>query len=226
LQLYKYFLVWLLLPFFLSACSEQSTSPDVGMAAVKAGQVMVYECGDYDFVTYSEPGEVALYTSSDQRALPQVPAASGVKYTDDEVTFWSHGNEAMLDLGSRKYTQCQLNRRRIPWEVARRRGVDFRAVGQEPGWYLEMTHEQQLLFVAAYGGQRILLPTPEPVLKGERETYEVADNAHQLRVEISLQHCTDSMSGEAFDSSVQLTLDGKHYEGCGETLEHWWPSSM
>jgi putative lipoprotein len=226
LQPDKCFLVWLLLAFLLGACSGQPPSPGSGMELVKTGQILVYECGDYDFVTYSGPGQVALYMANDQRVLFQVPAASGAKYTDEEVTFWSHGDEATLDLGYRKYSQCQLNRRRIPWEAARRRGVDFRAVGQEPGWYLEMTHEQQILFVAAYGGQRVLLPTPEPVLKGEREIYQAADGSHQLRVEISLEHCSDTMSGEVFDSSVQVTLDGKRFAGCGETLEHWWLRSM
>jgi putative lipoprotein len=226
LQPDKYFFVWLLSAFLLGACSGQSPSPSAGMELVKSGQILVYECGDYDFVTYSGAGQVALYMANDQRVLPQVPAASGAKYSDDEVTFWSHGDEAMLNLGYRKYSQCQLNRRRIPWEAARRRGVDFRAIGQEPGWYLEMTHEQQILFVTGYGGQRLLLPTPEPLLQGEREIYEAADESRQLRVEISLQHCTDSMSGEVFDSSVQVTLDGKHYRGCGETLEHWWSSPL
>jgi len=226
LQPDKYFLVWLVLALLLSACSGQSPSPSSGMEFVKTGQILVYECGDYDFVTYSGAGKVALYMANDQRLLSQVAAASGAKYTDEEVTFWSHGDEAMLDLGYRKYSQCQLNRRRIPWAAARRRGVDFRATGQEPGWYLEMTHEQQILFVAAYGGQRVLLATPEPALKGDRETYQAANGFHQLRVEISLQHCTDTMSGEVFDSRVWVTLDRKRYEGCGETLEHWWSPSM
>lgn len=222
----KYFSVWLLLLFLLSACSGPSPSPSDGMAFVKTGQILVYECGDYDFVTYSGAGKVALYTARDQRLLSQVPAASGAKYTDEEVTLWSHGDEAMLDLGYRKYTHCQLNRRRIPWEEARRRGVDFRAVGQEPGWYLEIAHARQILFVAAYGSQRVLFPTPEPVLDEEREIYEATDASHSLRVEVSLQHCIDTMSGEVFDSRVQVSLDGKHYEGCGEALEHWWPTSM
>jgi membrane-bound inhibitor of C-type lysozyme/uncharacterized membrane protein len=226
LQPDKYFSVWLLLLFLLSACSGPSPSPGAGMAFVKTGQILVYECGDYDFVIYSGAGKMALYTPRDQRVLPQVAAASGAKYTDTEVTFWSHGDEATLNLGYRKYTQCKLNRRRIPWEEARRRGVDFRAIGQEPGWYLEIAHERQILFVAAYGGQRVLFPTPEPAVEGEWETYEAADASHQLRVAISLQHCTDIMSGEVFDSRVQVTLDGKRYEGCGAALEHWWPTSM
>ena len=52
----RYFFLWLL-PFLLGACSGQSTSPDADMALVKTGQVLVYECGDYDFVTYSGPGQ-------------------------------------------------------------------------------------------------------------------------------------------------------------------------
>lgn len=226
MQISKGILSWLLLSFLLSACTGQTPSSGVDMMAVKSGQTLVYECGDYDFVAHVGGEEVALYMANDQRLLPQVPAASGTKYSDTEVTFWSRGDEAMLDLGYRKFSHCQLNRRRIPWEEARRRGVDFRAIGQEPGWYLEIAHGRQILFVTAYGGQRILLPTPEPVLEGGRETYAVSNESHQLKVEISLQYCTDTMSGEVFDNSVQVTLDGRRYGGCGLALEHWWPASM
>jgi len=192
------------------------------MVPVTTAQTLVYECGDYEFIARTGAGEIALYLPDDYRVLGQVEAASGAKYTDDNMVFWSRGDEAVLDLGYRKYSDCRLNRQRAPWEEARRRGVQFRAVGQEPGWYLEIQDERQILFVAAYGSQRVLLPTPASILEEGLEIYEVADERHQLRVTITQQHCMDSMSGEDFDNSVSVELDGDRFQGCGLALEAWW----
>jgi membrane-bound inhibitor of C-type lysozyme/uncharacterized membrane protein len=207
----------------LFACSEQALkSPVQDSDQTKSGQVGVYECGDYEFVTYTSADEVALYLADGYRVLKQVGAASGSKYSDSEMTFWSRGNSAMLDLGYRKFSDCQLNRGRIAWEEARRRGIDFRAVGQEPGWYLEISQGRTMLFVAAYGSQRVLLATPEPELTEAGESYQIEDDSHQLLVEISFEHCADIMSGEIFDNAVEVTLDGRLYHGCGLALASWW----
>jgi putative lipoprotein len=186
------------------------------------GKTLVYECGDYEFVARTGPGEIALYLPGDDLVLGQVRAASGTKYEGDGVVFWSKGNTATLDLGSRIIGSCQLNRARAPWEDARRRGVDFRAVGQEPGWFLEIQHGAQMLFVTNYGSKRVLIPTPEPELDGELATYKGAGESHELTVEVMVEYCQDSMSGEVFDNSVRVILDGKEYPGCGLVLEGDW----
>lgn len=183
------------------------------------GRTLVYECGDFDFVVHARASAAALYLPDDYRELEQVRSGSGVKYEGDGAVFWSQGDEAMLDVGQRKYRGCLLNRSRGPWEDARRRGVDFRAVGQEPGWVLEIRHEANMLMEADYGSTRVLLPTPEPVITGDVERYEATHGGHRLAVEVRLEHCSDSMSGEAYSSRVTAVLDGREYKGCGETLD-------
>ena len=64
--------------------------------------------------------------------LPHVPSGSGAKYTDGEITFWSKGEEATLEVG-----------------------------------------------------------------EGARQ---------------------DTMSGEAFETTVTVVLDGKEFRGCGRAL--------
>lgn len=184
-----------------------------------AGRTLVYECGDFDFVVHARGADVALYLPDDYRELGQVRSGSGAKYEGDDAVFWSQGDEAILDVGSRKYRGCQLNRSRGPWEDARRRGVDFRAVGQEPGWVLEIRHDANMLMEADYGSTRVLLPTPEAEIVGDVEHYDAGDRSHQLSVEIRLEHCSDTMSGESYSSRVTAVLDGREYKGCGETLD-------
>jgi len=190
---------------------------DAPMTPQPAGQTLVYECGEYEFVVRTGPGEVALYLPDDYRVLGQVRAASGSKYTDMDITFWSKGDTATLDLGRARYVDCQLNRERGPWEEARRRGVDFRAVGQEPGWQLEIQQERNLLLVVDYGSRRILEPTPEPELTEEGERYRTSDG--RVQVEIITESCADTMSGARYTHRVSVQLDGRTYRGCGLSLE-------
>ena len=203
----------------LAACAGQPGREEGGMPPQPVGQTLVYECGEFDFVVRTGPGEVALYLPDDYRVLGQVRSASGAKYEDGDIMFWSQGDEAMLDVGSRRYRGCQLNRRRGPWEDARRRGVDFRAVGQEPGWVLEIRHERDMLMDADYGSRRVLLPTPEPEPTETGERYDAQTETHSMTVEIHLEHCRDTMSGEVFHNRVTVDLDGRIYRGCGEALE-------
>ena len=60
----------------LAACSGQQQAP---MTPQPTGQTLVYECGDYEFVVRTGPGEVALYLPEDYRVLGQVRSASGAK---------------------------------------------------------------------------------------------------------------------------------------------------
>ncbi len=202
----------------LMACSGNSREP-AGMLPGESGRTLVYACGDFEFVARTGPGEVALYLPDDYRVLEQVRSASGARYESGDAMFWSKGDEAMLDIGRKHYRGCQLDRARGPWEDARRRGVSFRAVGQEPGWVLEIQPERNMLMVADYGSRRVLLPTPEVELLDGRERYDASDERNSLLVEIELHHCFDSMSGEAYSNRVSVTLNGREYRGCGEALE-------
>ena len=105
-----------------------------------------------------------------------------------------------------------------PQEHARQSGVDFRAVGQEPGWHLEIRDSERIRFVYAYGEQEAVTPAPEPTRSGDRTVYRVETEAHDLTVTIVDEPCTDAMSGEAFEASVTVELDGETYRGCGRSL--------
>jgi len=209
---------------YLGACSSAPDKQADGgtMAPQATGKTLVYECPGYEFVARTGPGEIAVYMEDDYRVLGQVRSASGARYTDTEVTLWTKGELAILEIGAKRYSECVLNRSRAPWEEARRRGVDFRAVGQEPGWQLEIQHDRNMLFVAGYGAERVLLPTPDAELVDGGERYQARAGGRELLVEIELRHCIDSMSGEAFTNEVRVTLDGSLYRGCGTSLEAWW----
>jgi putative lipoprotein len=105
-----------------------------------------------------------------------------------------------------------------PWEDARTRGIDFRALGQEPGWFLEIDRERWIRFFYDYAERQATTPVPQPERRGTTTTYDAATDAHHLQVVIEEAPCMDVMSGEAFPNRVTVVLDGRRFDGCGRTL--------
>jgi uncharacterized membrane protein len=183
---------------------------------------MVYECGDYEFVARLGPGEMAVWLQDRYLILSQVRSASGTRYEEGDITFWSKGDEAMLEIAGRLYRSCSLAPARVPWEDARRRGVDFRGAGNEPGWYVEIKDGRQILYVGDYGMDRVLALAPEPERQGQTRIYQAVDVEQQLRIEITEQRCVDTMSGDEFPNEVLVIIDGQGLHGCGMDLERHW----
>lgn len=104
------------------------------------------------------------------------------------------------------------------WHKAKLRGVAFRAVGQEPGWLLEISDGAEILLVLDYGESRKSYPFVEPVVyQEERMTRYIVDEG-ELIIEIRGQHCEDVMSGEQFEVSVTIIMPDRRLAGCGRTL--------
>ena len=103
------------------------------------------------------------------------------------------------------------------WHAAKLRGVAFRAIGQEPGWLLEITNGEEILIVTDYGKERKSLPYVEP-----REDKAARKTVFQIDADTSVliegKPCTDTMSGEAFEVRVTVTLGDNTLQVCGRAL--------
>ena len=104
------------------------------------------------------------------------------------------------------------------WHAAKLRGVAFRAIGQEPGWLLEITNGEEILIVTDYGETRFSLPFVEPVVFQEERRTEYVLDSHDTVVEIRGVRCTDTMSGEEFEVSVTIRQPDRELHGCGRAL--------
>ncbi|MDX2235942.1 MAG: hypothetical protein NW203_00120 [Hyphomonadaceae bacterium] len=94
-------------------------------------------------------------------------------------------------------------------------GVTFRALGQEPGWMLNLFADR-IDFAYDYGNADISAPRPAPTRPAwSGEIYETQTSAGLLRIEIRHQPCRDAMSGEAFPARVTVFLNQRRFEGCG-----------
>ena len=105
------------------------------------------------------------------------------------------------------------------WENARAQGVDFRAVGQEPGWLLDIYTADRMILVWDYGSNRLETPRGQPTSPQEGATrYEGQSGGHTLVVTIRRAPCQDAMSGEAYPSTVEIVIDGRTLNGCGRSV--------
>lgn len=110
-----------------------------------------------------------------------------------------------------------------PWdgvffELVRDR--DFRALGQEPGWELEIHKGAEMRLNYDYSKSTAVTPASRAQVDARTgtRTYHAVTKANDLRVEIVPVPCTDSMSGRPFPATVSVTLNGRTFRGCGEEL--------
>nr|WP_102136348.1 YbaY family lipoprotein [Marinobacterium profundum] len=185
---------------------------------VEAARTYVYECGELDAVVHTEPGRLTLLAQGSESRLEQVPSASGVRYEGEGRLFWTQGEAALLEIDGQRYGGCRSNAAKAPWADAAYRGVDFRALGNEPGWLLEVDEGKDLRLVTDYGERSLYLPAPAPRFEGGIVRYSIRTKTHDVELNIEPRACQDSMSGAAFEARVRLQLDGQEYLGCGRYL--------
>lgn len=85
----------------------------------------------------------------------------------------------------------------------------YRAIGTEPFW--DLTIGRELLFTDRGNNIVVSEPTP-PVRTGVTgETY----NGRRLMVSVIHAACSDGMSDRSYPDTVNVTVDGHAYRGCG-----------
>jgi membrane-bound inhibitor of C-type lysozyme len=223
---YRIFLLLLTLLILILSCNRQQNMRERAQQIAQdaqpepAGEVFVFDCApDYRFTVQVDSSSAWLYLPADTVVLEQTVSASGVKYENDQYLLWNKGDSALLETGEATYTDCALNHSESIWQAAALRGTDFRAVGNEPGWHLELEYGAQLLLVTDYGRESYSFLTPE-IHKPARYpvTYELEAGGNQLQIFISDEQCTDTMSGEKFPFSVRVEFNDQILIGCGRAL--------
>ena len=102
---------------------------------------------------------------------------------------------------------------------ARARGVDFRGVGQEPAWVVELKEGEQITAVLDYGATTLHLPAPLAGAAADGAiTYDTSTDTDHVLLTVKRKICVDSMSGEPHQATVQLQVNDKSYQGCGDWL--------
>ena len=106
-----------------------------------------------------------------------------------------------------------------PWQRARDRGIDFRAIGQEPGWFLEIDYQGSMKLVYDYGEREVAAAAPARSAEPGRWAFEVMTDSGRVAVVIEERSCSDVMSGQPFPTTVTVDVGGRRLEGCGRALD-------
>jgi uncharacterized membrane protein len=203
-----------------AGCADAGRSSVSRHLAAAPDTTLVYECeGGLSFVTAIRGDTAWAFLPSGTAPLPQVPAASGARYGDGSTVLWSKGDATTLQQPGEPTRTCRNNRARAIWEHARLRGVSFRAVGNEPGWYLEIAADSVRL-VTDYGARSRVMPTPEPRMDtvADRTVYRMVAEGEAVEVLLEPGPCRDTMSGEEFETTVTVVLVRGTLRGCGRAL--------
>lgn len=181
-----------------------------------------FQCGDERIAARFDnvAGNVTLSIGGQPLVLPQAVAASGARYADDKGNeFWNKGNNATLTLAGKPAVECAQTELASPWDQARERGVGFRAVGQEPGWFVEVGQGEtpDMHLTLDNGTRQLQVLQAQPLADGAGFNGKTKDG---VAVELRVAHeaCADVMSGEAFETSAQLKVDDQSLNGCGRFL--------
>jgi putative lipoprotein len=108
---------------------------------------------------------------------------------------------------------------RSPWDEAKERGIGFRGVGNEPGWFVEVgTGETPHLHAELDYGERMLDVAQLQSLSGLLGYAGTSQDGAAVRLVIERKPCSDGMSDETYPATAQLDVGDKSYRGCGRFL--------
>lgn len=158
--------------------------------------------------------------------LPQVPSGSGFIYETPRHRLQGKGDELLYTVGRAVPRKCSAGSPEtgewasIDAHYARLRaqGVDWIAVGQEPGWFVEVKDGEQISVVADYGERKAIVPAPAANAPGAPVEYHSVTEANDVRLTITRGACADAMSGRPYPAHAVLILNGRRYEGCAQPL--------
>ena len=203
--------------------------PGIGQSATggESSTTYVYRCDGLEqtIVVRLEGDKGHLFAPGASQSLrfdtaSQSFVGEDVSYFPDRPPDLAPGQTATITLADKTLKNCHNNPRAAVWENAKLNGVSYRAIGQEPGWVLEIDRSRGFKLVTGYGEQQAHLPYTEPETDAASRTtvYRSVTEAGELVVRISGEQCTDSMSGEQFESRAEVEWQGKLLKGCGRAL--------
>lgn len=172
-----------------------------------------WECGDLGVMTRRLGG--GLRIDANARAWRLRPVA-GDAYADAAGTlFREAAATAQLAIDGERARDCVPARQPSPWNAALLRGVAFRAVGNEPGWFVEVDAgvAPRLRATLDSGDRRLDLDA-----RRSPTGFSGTAGREPLRLDIERSACTDGMSGQRFEASVTLQVGAARYAGCGGWL--------
>lgn len=107
-----------------------------------------------------------------------------------------------------------------PWDEAKARGIGFRGIGNEPGWFVEVEQGNAPTMRATldYGERKVEVTGATPLSSTHGYGGKTADGT-QVMLRIKREACSDGMSDERYPATAELKVGDRTYRGCGRFLQ-------
>lgn len=251
-RLWQFALPVFCLVFFITGCNatqpyEMSTkhadegkAQMIDIADAKLGgrepisQTTVFVCNQnvdpFELVLHEETERASLWLPSwlggPYLVINQLSGNDSRQYTGDDVAIRILDSGIIFEASGETFT-CSRDDKASIEEHAKLKGVSFRAVGNEPGWSLEIRPDletavgQRSQFLYDYGERQTVLVALTEESDSEKGTVIwTGQSSDDLPFSIILEGslCSDTMSGEMFPTIVTVKLGSTVYRGCGRPL--------
>lgn len=206
--------LWTILLLLLGGCvTEPPPAPSGGKG--DAGGSPVVDCGRLAFHAVMREKQATLYLPGIALSLSRTPSESGVRYAANNHVLRRTAGNISFSTPQQRFPQCTLGHHYNAWANAWLRGVDFRALGDEPGWILEISKGRTINLQWQYGRRQLAAPVPPVSRQQELYSYRTATDEHRLVIEVMDRPCRDSMKGDPHDYAVRVRVDDTILLGCG-----------
>lgn len=177
-----------------------------------------WQCGEILLDAQLDGAVMRLNFSGRTLGLAHGESLTGARYADAKGNeFMRQGDGATLILSGDEGRACTRSTRVSTWIEAATRGIGFRAVGSEPGWFVEVgkSNTPSLHATLDYGDRTIEVAHTQ--VAGTTYSGTSTDGV-AVALEITHEPCHEGMSGEGFEASAQLRVGDRNYRGCGAFL--------
>lgn len=190
-------------------------------AAGEPLQAYVWNCADGQTIRMRNllrENAITIERHEGGRKLPRVVSASGAKYSDGSLTFWTKGDTAVLERAGSPIVDCRQDRHGSMIADAQVRGVAFRGTGHEPGWTVEIGPRDRLELVMTEDDEHHAFDGTVEGSDGGARTYTATRDDESIRVTLTAEPCTDDASGWTFDHRMVVEYGGRTYRGCAAAV--------
>ena len=184
----------------LAACSSAEEPPE-----------RTYYCGAQQISVTPQDDRLQLEYAGQHYDLRSTESASGARYVNDdddyEVSFWSRGERARLEVDGQEFPECRQAGAIIE---------PFTARGNEPFWRVDIENDEALLQRMGEDDVTYSIVSQQ---HDDRET-KIRNDDESFRLTVSEELCQDNMSGMFYPQSVTLDLEDESLRGCGGQSVH------
>ncbi len=182
-----------------------------------AKKVYVFVCDNERNYVVEASSEMAwLFAPDGTRKLVAHKGLEPGVFGDDVYNLQIVNQQATLVKQDGLVLSCRNDARLASWERSKLGGADFRAVGNEPPWSLEIHEGQLIILRMGYDNKRYEFRKAK--LLTDRSARVSRWQAAGLELTVIGEECHDSMSEDSYETKVVVCWNGEKLQGCGRAL--------